>query len=202
VLCISYCNKGILGIIHSRLSTKPTRLQRKCQDLNPSLRSQNTSPRPQNSRSQSRDLLEISVPRPSRDLSPETFSKSQFRDLLDLKIRDLEISVPRPSRDLSSETFLRSETFSRSQIRDLLEISKSETSETLESKAFETRGLSSKTQVLNSEKKNPRSKTDSPRTGGTNFYLSQTVGSLSKAADPFSIFNLRFTDPSSWISNY
>jgi hypothetical protein len=53
VLCISYCNKGILGIIQSRLSTKPTRLQRKCQDLNPSLRSQNTSPGPprsQNSR--------------------------------------------------------------------------------------------------------------------------------------------------------
>jgi hypothetical protein len=57
-----------------------------------------------------RDLLEISVPRPSRDLSSETFSKSQFRDLL-------EISIPRPSRNLSSETF------SRSQSRDLLEIS-------------------------------------------------------------------------------
>jgi hypothetical protein len=84
VLCISYCNKGILGIIHSRLSTKPTRLQRKCQDLNPSLRSQNTS--------------------------PETFSRSQFRDLLDLSFETLrsqsqdllEISVSRPPRSQNS----------------------------------------------------------------------------------------------------
>jgi hypothetical protein len=98
-----------------------------------------------------RDLLEISISRPSRDLSSETFSKSQFRDLLEISIsrplrsqsetfsksqfRDLlEISVPRPSRDLNSETSeisprpsrnlnFETETFSRSQFRDLLEIS-------------------------------------------------------------------------------
>jgi hypothetical protein len=137
VLCISYCNKGILGIIHSRLSTKPTRLQRKCLGtetleisvLRPSrdLSSEAFSKSHFRglleisvSRSQFRDLLEISVSRPSRNLNFETFSRSQFRDLLEISVsrsqfRDLlEISVPRPSRNLSLETF------SRSQSRDLI----------------------------------------------------------------------------------
>jgi hypothetical protein len=127
VLCISYCNKGILGIIHSRLSTKPTRLQRKCLgtetlEISVSRPSRNLSLETF-SRSQFRDLLEISVSRPSRDLSSEAFSKSHFRDLL-------EISISRPSRDLSSETS------SKSQSRDLLEISISRPSRDLSSETF------------------------------------------------------------------
>jgi hypothetical protein len=125
VLCISYCNKGILGIIHSRLSTKPTRLQRKCLgtetlEISVSRPSRDLSSEAF-SKSHFRGLLEISVSRPSRDLSSETSSKSQFRDLL-------EISVPRPSRNLNFETF------SRSQFRDLLEISVSRPSRDLSSK--------------------------------------------------------------------
>jgi hypothetical protein len=114
LLCISYCNKGILGIIHSRLSTKPTRLQRKCLgtetlEISVSRPSRDLSSEAF-SKSHFRGLLEISVLRPSRDLSSETSLKSQSRDLI-------EISILRPSRDLSSETFL------KSQSRDLLEIS-------------------------------------------------------------------------------
>jgi hypothetical protein len=125
VLCISYCNKGILGIIHSRLSTKPTRLQRKCLEteileISISRPSRDLSSET-SSKSQSRDLLEISISRPSRNLNFETFSRSQFRDLL-------EISVPRPPRNLSPETF------SKSQFRDLLEISVSRPSRDLSSK--------------------------------------------------------------------
>jgi hypothetical protein len=103
-------------------------------------------------RSQSLETSEISVPRPSRnlnlrpsrDLSSETFSRSQFRDLLEIsisrsQIRDLlEISVSRPSRNLSSRPSrdLSSETFSRSQFRDLLEISIPRPSRNLSSETF------------------------------------------------------------------
>jgi hypothetical protein len=80
-------------------------------------------------RSQSFETSEISVPRPSRNLNFETFSRSQFRDLLERPSRRFSKSQFR-DLDLSSETFsrfqfrdLRSETFSRSQFRDLLEIS-------------------------------------------------------------------------------